>query len=145
MQAAQPHGASPQKGDRVAGEFRNRLDRARKLSKGAPMDECENAGRSRPGAEFAGFAKRACLLLLAYYDSAPPPIKTTRKARKAWRRTSSELEVLRTAPGSPAEEALRARLLHPSHGLESPKATDETYWVPPSAGARGSSTGVPRW
>ena len=59
--------------------------------------------------------------LLAFYDSAPPP-KRTRKAQKAWRRTAAELEVLRSGPGSTAEEALRARLLRPARGLESPKA-----------------------
>jgi acyl carrier protein phosphodiesterase len=59
--------------------------------------------------------------LLAFYDSPPPPRKT-RKAQKAWRRTASEVEVLRTGPGSAAEEALRQRLLHPPPGLESPKA-----------------------
>jgi hypothetical protein len=59
--------------------------------------------------------------LLAFYDSAPPP-KRTRKAQKTWRRTAAELEVLRSGPGSTAEEALRARLLRPARGLESPKA-----------------------
>ena len=59
--------------------------------------------------------------LLAFYDSAPPPTRT-RKAQKAWRRTAAELEVLRSAPGSATEEALRERLLRPARGLESPKA-----------------------
>jgi hypothetical protein len=62
--------------------------------------------------------------LLAFYDTTPPPHRT-RKAHKAWRRTESEVEVFRAAPGSAAEEALRQRLLHPPRGLESPKAKGE--------------------
>jgi hypothetical protein len=62
--------------------------------------------------------------LLAFYDSPPPPART-RKAQKALRRTASEIDVLRTGPGSAAEAVLRQRLLHPGHGLESPKAQAE--------------------
>jgi hypothetical protein len=62
--------------------------------------------------------------LLAFYSSAPPP-KRTGKAQKAWRRTTSEIEVLRSGPGSAAEDALRESLLHPARGLESPKAKGE--------------------
>jgi hypothetical protein len=58
--------------------------------------------------------------LLAFYDNAPPPMKT-RKAQKAWRRTASEIAVLRSGPGSAAEDGLRKRLFHPARGLESPK------------------------
>jgi hypothetical protein len=47
------------------------------------------------------------------------------KAKKAWCRTTAELEVLRSGPGTAAEEALRQRLFHPSYGLESPKAKGE--------------------
>ena len=64
--------------------------------------------------------------LLAFYDSAPPP-KRTKKAQKAWRRTASELAVLRSGPGSAAEEALREHLLHQARGLESPKAKGEHH------------------
>jgi hypothetical protein len=59
--------------------------------------------------------------LLEFYASPPPPMKT-RKARKDWRRTACEIEMLRSGPGSAAEAALRERLLHPARGLESPKA-----------------------
>ena len=59
--------------------------------------------------------------LLGFYDGAAPPLRA-RKAQKAWRRTLAELEVLRYAPGSEAEKALRPRLLRPARGLESPKA-----------------------
>ena len=62
--------------------------------------------------------------LLAFYDSPPPPMRT-KKAWKAWRRTASEVGVLRSAPGSADEEALRQRLFHPPRGLESPKAKGE--------------------
>ena len=75
--------------------------------------------------------------LLAFYDTRPPPMRT-RKARKAWRRTASEVEVLRFAPGSAAEESLRQRLLHPPCGLESPKAKAEHAWVAPLAVAQKS-------
>lgn len=63
--------------------------------------------------------------LLAYYDSAPPPPMETRKARKAWRRTAAEVAVLRSGPGSAAEDALRQRLFHPSRGLQSPKGKEQ--------------------
>ena len=62
--------------------------------------------------------------LLTFYDSAPPP-KLTRKTQKSWRRTASELEVLRYDPGSAAEAALREVLLHPTPRMESPKAAAE--------------------
>jgi hypothetical protein len=62
--------------------------------------------------------------LLTFYDSPPPPMKSS-KAKKAWRRTTAELEVLRSSPGTTAEEALRQHLFHPSYGLESPKAKGE--------------------
>jgi hypothetical protein len=48
----------------------------------------------------------------------------TRKAQKAWRRTGSEVAVLRVGPGSAAEEVLRQRLFHPSRGLQSPKGKE---------------------
>jgi hypothetical protein len=78
--------------------------------------------------------------LLAFYDSAPPPKKTW-KAQKAWLRTAAELEVLRSGPGSAAEEALRERLFHPPRGLESPKAKGEHARIPSPAGAQSSSFG----
>jgi hypothetical protein len=78
--------------------------------------------------------------LLAFYDSPPPPFRT-RKAQKAWHRTASEIEVLRSGPGSAAETALRERLLSPAHGLESPKASGEHAWAPSQAAAKNSNSG----
>jgi hypothetical protein len=78
--------------------------------------------------------------LLAFYDSPPPPMRT-RKARKAWHRTASEIEALRSGPGSAVESALRERLLRPSHGLESPKARGEHGRVPSQAAAQNSNSG----
>ena len=78
--------------------------------------------------------------LLAFYDSPPPPMRT-RKAQKAWGRTASEIEVLRSGPGSAAEAALRERLLSAAHGLESPKASGEHNRVPPQAAAQNSNSG----
>jgi hypothetical protein len=78
--------------------------------------------------------------LLAFYDDPPPPART-RKAQKAWRRTASEIEVLRTGPGSAAEAALRERLFHPAHGLASPKAQGEHAWAPSPVAARNSIFG----
>jgi hypothetical protein len=78
--------------------------------------------------------------LLAFYDSAPPPM-STRKAQKAWGRTACEMEVLRSGPGSASEAALRERLLRAAHGLESPKAKTEHDWVPSQAAAQISNSG----
>jgi hypothetical protein len=78
--------------------------------------------------------------LLAFYDSAPPP-KRTRKTQQAWGRTASELEVLRSGPGSVAEVALRERLLRPARALESPKAKGDHAWVSSRPGAQSSSSG----
>jgi len=46
--------------------------------------------------------------LLAFYDRQPPP-QRTRKARKAWHRTASELAALRSGPGSALEAKTRER------------------------------------
>ena len=78
--------------------------------------------------------------LLAFYDSPPPPMRT-RKAQKAWDRTACEIEMLRSAPGSAAEEALRERLLRPVNGLESPKAKGEHARIPSRATASNSDFG----
>ena len=54
--------------------------------------------------------------LLAFYNHEPPPQKT-KKARKAWLRTASELQALRSGPGSAVEAEVRERLLRPPPGF----------------------------
>ncbi len=127
--------------NRTVSEYRRLLDKVADGNFQFPNMDCDTGRPTAPG-EYSltdeTYARLLETLVKRGLDDVPPDLRTniltffggadrprrTRKERRAWQRTTDELEALKAGPGSAIAIEVRRRLLAPPPSLRSPKAKD---------------------